>query len=158
MEFYQRCSPHSETINSQLTPYAERILSQGFEESHRLHVRVAGLVEFQVQSARFTDVVHLDQRTCTCRQWQILGILCSHAIAAMQLRNKCPYDFCEHWFLAATYRLTYNEVLHATRDIRQRDHMPVEMVLPLHASKQPRRQKTKKKEFAQRIGTCNVGK
>ena len=139
MEFYQRRSLYSKTINSRLTPYAERILSQGFEESRRLHVRVAGLVEFHVQSAEFIDVVHLDQRTCTCRQWQILGIPCSHAITAMQLRNKCPYDFCEHWFLTEAYRLTYNEVLHATRDIRQWDHTSVEMVLPPHASKQPGR-------------------
>ena len=118
MEFYRRHRLHLETTNSRLTPYTGRILSQGFEEFRRLHVHVAGLVEFQVQSAEFIDVVHLDQGTCTCRQWQILGIPCSHAIAAMQLRNKCPYDFYEHWFLAATYRLTYNEVLHATRDIR----------------------------------------
>ena len=71
------------------------MLSHEAEESFRVHVRVAGLVEFQVQFAEFIDVVDLDKRKCTCRKWEFLGIPCSHALAAMQMRKLNPYNFCE---------------------------------------------------------------
>ena len=34
------------------------------EETRRVHVCVAGLVEFQVQSAKYVDAVDLERRTC----------------------------------------------------------------------------------------------
>ena len=63
MEFYQKLHLQSESVTTRLTPYAEQILSQEMEEARRVHVRIAGLVEFQVQSAKYVDVVDLKRRT-----------------------------------------------------------------------------------------------
>ena len=71
------------------------------EEARRVRVQVAGLVEFQVQSAEYVDIVDLECKTCTCRKWEILGIPCCHALASMKVRNYDPYEFCEHWYLQA---------------------------------------------------------
>ena len=116
MEFFQK--RHSEKLNiySRLTPYAEKMLGHETKEAWRLHVRVAGLVKFQVQSANYVDIVHLNRQTCTCRKWEVLGILCSHAIASMRVRKYNPYDFCDNWYLTSVLQATYNEVIHATRD------------------------------------------
>ena len=95
LEFYQKHQHESQLINTRLAPWAEKMLSHEAEESRRVHVRVAGLEEFQIQSTEFIDVVDLDQR-CTCRKWELLGIPCSHTLAAMQMRKLNLYDFCEH--------------------------------------------------------------
>ena len=84
-----------------------------------LMVRVAALNEYQVQSAEFVDVVNLDSRSCSCRKWDVIGIPCCHAIAAMKARNMNPYDYCEQWYLTITYQKTYNAIIHAIHDRKQ---------------------------------------
>ena len=147
-------------INRRLTPYAEKMLGHEIEEARRLHVRVAGLVEFQVQSPNYVDIVHLDRRTCTCRKWEVLGIPCSHAIASMRVRKYNPYDFCDNWYLTSVLQATYKEVIHATRDSKQREHNSNERVLPPLASRQPGRPKenrirTEDRYRQHRVFTCS---
>ena len=98
-------------IDSRLTPYVEKMLGHETEEAQRLHVHVAGLVEFQVQSANYVDIVHLDRRTCTCRKWEVLGIPCSHAITSIRVRKYNPYDFCDNWYLTSVLQAMYNKVI-----------------------------------------------
>ena len=121
------------------------------EEAHRVHVRVAGLVEFQVQSAEYVDVVDLERKTCTCLKWEILGIPCCHVLASIKVRNWDPYVFCKHWYLSSVYRTTYNEVLHATWDSKQWEHTIPIRVLPPQATKQPGHKK-------KRIRTEDLGR
>ena len=137
MEFYQKRRLQSESITTRLTPYAEKVLSQEMDEACQLHVRVVGIVEFQAQSAKYVDVVDLERKSCTCRKWEILGIPCYHALAAMKMRNYYPYEFCGHWYFASMYRTMYSEVLHAIRDSKQWEHTTELRVLPPMASKQP---------------------
>ena len=98
MKFYQKRHLESRVVISRLTPYAEKVLETETEEAHRLHVRVASLVEFQVQSAEYEDVVDFERKTCTCRKWVILSILCAHALSSMRVRNYDLYEFCEQWY------------------------------------------------------------
>ena len=74
MEFYQKCHLQSTSVTTRLTPYAEQILRQEIEEAYRVHIHVAGLVKFQVQSAKYVEVVDLEWRTCICSKWEILGL------------------------------------------------------------------------------------
>ncbi|KAJ8624324.1 hypothetical protein MRB53_032854 [Persea americana] len=85
----------------------------------------------------YVDVVLLDKHSCTCQKWDVLGILCSHALAVIEARGLDPYDFCQHWFSRDTYRQTYSHVLHATRDIRQWEERSNVRVLPPHVRRQP---------------------
>lgn len=87
--------------------------------------RHAGLVEFQVQSAEYVDVVDLVRGTFTCHKWEARGIPCSHVVAGMKVRNLNPYDNYKYWYLTSMYQTTcmyqttYNEVIHVTRDRKQ---------------------------------------
>ena len=74
MNFYQKRHLQSESVTTRLTPYAEKVLSQEMDEARRLHVCVASIIEFQVQSAEYVDVVDLEQKSYTCWKWEILGI------------------------------------------------------------------------------------
>ena len=66
MEFFQKQQLLSQAMTTHLTPYAKKALSQKMEEARRVHVRVAGLIEFQVRSVEYVDDVDLERRICTC--------------------------------------------------------------------------------------------
>lgn len=89
------------------------------EESCRLHVRIVCLIELQVQSAEYIDVVNLEYGSRSCRKWEVMGVPCLYVVAAMKVRNIDLYDYCEHWYHTGLYQRTYNKVIHATRDRKQ---------------------------------------
>lgn len=60
MEYFQKWQLLAQTIVTRLTSFLEKALSQELEEARQVHVRVAGLVEFQVQSAEYDNVVNLE--------------------------------------------------------------------------------------------------
>nr|CAD1832710.1 unnamed protein product [Ananas comosus var. bracteatus] len=62
-----------------------------------------------VIAADRTDVVDLSKKTCSCKRWDIDGIACNRAIAAISFRLRDPYDFVDDWFKTSTYRATYND-------------------------------------------------
>ncbi|CAA7034367.1 unnamed protein product [Microthlaspi erraticum] len=67
-----------------LTPHVKKIIEKKFEESTGLVVRAITQFEFQVQAQEgecFT--VRLVEGTCSCMEYQQLGIPCVHAIAAV---------------------------------------------------------------------------
>ncbi|CAA7052767.1 unnamed protein product [Microthlaspi erraticum] len=66
-----------------LTPHVNKIIEKNFEDSTGLAVREISQFEFQVQAQEgecFT--VRLVEGTCSCMEYQQLGIPCDHAIAA----------------------------------------------------------------------------
>ena len=117
MDFFQLRHNSSQMIESHLTPYFERFLSKENDGSCRLHARQASPKEYQIDSDYFMVVVHLDQSSRTCRQWDLIGIPCSHAMLTISYRRRDPYDFCEEWFSVKTYCATYSQIVHAIIDM-----------------------------------------
>ncbi|XP_057760006.1 uncharacterized protein LOC130980331 [Arachis stenosperma] len=53
-------------------------------------------------------VVDLEKHTYSCRFWQLIGMLCMHAISAIQDKNdKRAEDYCHDWLKMEAYRKTY---------------------------------------------------
>jgi len=48
-------------------------------------------------------MVNLREKTCACRKWDLIGILCPHAIACIWYNRQNSYEFVAHW-----YRLVYH--------------------------------------------------
>jgi len=47
----------------------------------------------------FRFVVNLDQRTCTCRAWQVLGLPCKHALAYItSIRGEKIEDHVDNYY------------------------------------------------------------
>ena len=158
MEFYEVCNHSSLDLRTRLTPYAKKILSKEFENACRLGVQPASQFKYQVHSTQYIDVVHLDLRSCSCRRWDVLGIPCSHAMAAIQMRGVDPYDYCEQWFSSDVYRSTYNDIVHAIKDIRQWEVQSNLGVLPPHAQQQagrPKKNRTHTEDRQKWQGTCS---
>ncbi|XP_031374160.1 uncharacterized protein LOC116188837 [Punica granatum] len=72
-----------------ITPTAQSKLEIAKRDSHKWHAlwaRDPELAKFQVQhiySSNHQHVVDLKMSTCSCREWDLCGIPCKHAVACM---------------------------------------------------------------------------
>nr|CAD1821629.1 unnamed protein product [Ananas comosus var. bracteatus] len=101
-------------------------------------------------SADRTDVVDLSKKTCSCKRWDINGIPCNHAMAAISFRLRDPYDFVEDWFKISTYRATYKRsCAPPTKGKEQWPAIPSNVVPPRppNVRIQPGRRKVSRREF-----------
>jgi len=51
--------------------------------------------------------VNITERTCTCRLWQLTGLPCRHACAAMLYLNLKPEDYVDELLTMDKYNATY---------------------------------------------------
>ncbi|XP_028803367.1 uncharacterized protein LOC114758484 [Neltuma alba] len=98
---------------SVLTPYAERRMMEAITCASTYQVLRSDEVEFEVLSGDRSDIVNIGSHSCSCRDWQLYGIPCSHAVAALMSCRKDVYAFTEKCFTAGSYRETYAEEIHA---------------------------------------------
>lgn len=105
--------------NTVLVPSAEKRLSEVISSATCYQVLRSDHVEFEVISADRSHIVNIGTRCCSCRDWQVYGLPCSHAAAALLSSRKDVYEFCEKRFLAAKYREAYSQLIYPTPDRRQ---------------------------------------
>ena len=76
-------------------------------KDHEVLLCGAGTAEVTVN--RFRHAVNLEQKTCTCRAWQVTGKPCSHALAFIaKLSRKVQMDeFVHEYFSVDRFRKTY---------------------------------------------------
>ncbi|KAL5142652.1 hypothetical protein HKD37_09G025794 [Glycine soja] len=55
--------------------------------------------------------VNLAEWTCTCRVWQLTGMLCRHAIATITHKGGKPGDMCHEWLSIEAYNKTYQHFI-----------------------------------------------
>ena len=60
--------------------------------------------------SRFRNKVNLDLsgKFCTCNFWQLIGMPCHHAIAALAYKNLRAEDFVHHWLTMDAFHDTYS--------------------------------------------------
>jgi hypothetical protein len=56
--------------------------------------------------------VHLGNKTCGCRRWDMTGIPCSHAVSAIYKSKQHPEDFVHDFFKKDMYLEAYNPVVY----------------------------------------------
>ncbi|GFZ19765.1 hypothetical protein Acr_28g0004700 [Actinidia rufa] len=66
-----------------LVPSAERRVSEALERARTYQVLRANEAEFEVISHEGTNIVDIRNRCCLCRGWQLYGLPCAHAVAAL---------------------------------------------------------------------------
>ncbi|KAK6942937.1 Zinc finger, SWIM-type [Dillenia turbinata] len=69
------------------------------------------MYEFRLESS--VGVVDLSSRTCTCLEWQMIGIPCEHACGVMQEANLDVNSCVETWYRKETQEAIYAEVMNA---------------------------------------------
>ncbi|WCJ43859.1 hypothetical protein M5689_024568 [Euphorbia peplus] len=99
-----------------LVPCAERRVAEALERARTYQVLRANEAEFEVISHEGTNVVDIRNRCCLCRGWQLYGLPCAHAVAALLSCRQNVHRFTESCFTVATYRKTYSQTIHPIPD------------------------------------------
>jgi hypothetical protein len=64
-----------------------------------------GLFEVVCKNKQF--VVDLTHKTCGCREWDMIGIPCPHAISAILFNSTNPADYLHDYFSVEMYKRAY---------------------------------------------------
>lgn len=107
-EFEERRSK-SNLWFSVLAPSPEKRMMEAIGVASTYQVLRSDEVEFEVISAERSEIVNIGTRCCSCRNWQLYGIPCSHAVAALLSSRKDVYSFTENCFTLSSYRETYSK-------------------------------------------------
>ncbi|XP_007036001.2 PREDICTED: uncharacterized protein LOC18603777 [Theobroma cacao] len=134
MEFIYTCKIDSDQWSSKLTPSAEENLQRCLVNSRSLEVLLSPDSSFKVcDKLGVINVVSLDNWDCSCREWQIKGLPCSHAAAAIEHIGKNVHDYCCRYFTTEAFRVTYSESINpipALDRSMQRESSPVHVHPP----------------------------
>ncbi|XP_057484581.1 uncharacterized protein LOC130770946 [Actinidia eriantha] len=99
-----------------LVPSAERRVSEALERARTYQVLRANEAEFEVISHEGTKIVDIRNRCCLCRGWQLYGLPCAHAVAALLSCRQNVHRYTESVFTVATYRKAYSQTIHPIPD------------------------------------------
>lgn len=110
MEFIYTRKMDSDQWSSNLTPSAEENLQRSLVNSRSLEVVLSHSSCFKVRDTLdMINVVNLENWDCSCREWQINGLPCLHAVAAIEHVGKNVYDYCYRYFTTEAFKVTYSE-------------------------------------------------
>lgn len=135
---------------SRLTPSKEDKLQKEIATSRSLQVLLAHGSIFEVRGESI-DIVDIDHWDCSCKEWQLTGLPCCHAIAVFECIGRDPYEYCSRYFMAESYRLTYSESIHPVpnvdRPIQSESLQLGVIVSPPPTKRRPGRPKMKQAGF-----------
>ncbi|KAL5580416.1 hypothetical protein UlMin_012858 [Ulmus minor] len=95
-----------------LTPSAEALLAEQYQLSLRMHLHPACEILYTVFDGDKNDVVDLQARMCSCRQFQLDQFPCAHAMIVIQHMRGDVYDFCSDYYLSEHWKATYAGVVY----------------------------------------------
>ncbi|XP_021833443.1 uncharacterized protein LOC110773249 [Prunus avium] len=142
MEMISRRKLASEKWCSVLCPVIEDELKNLASKGRHWRICRASESVFEVH-ADLSVMVNLDERFCSCYQWQLLGFPCQHAIQVIHHSGLCLYDFVDEYYKADFYRATYGTPIFPIPDIEKPPPGDV-VLLPPHTRKPPGRPPTKR--------------
>lgn len=99
-----------------LVPTAESHVAEAIERARSYQVLRANEAEFEVITHEGSNFVDIRNRCCLCRGWQLYGLPCAHAVAALISCRQNVHRFTESCFTVATYRKTYSQTIHPIPD------------------------------------------
>lgn len=103
-------------LTSILVPSAEKRISEAIADARCYKVLRANEVEFEIVSTERTNIVDIRSRVCSCRRWQLYGVPCAHAAAALISCGQNAHLFAEPCFTVQSYRETYSQIIHPIPD------------------------------------------
>ncbi|XP_030505667.2 uncharacterized protein LOC115720643 [Cannabis sativa] len=103
-------------MTSILVPSAEKRIAEAIADARCYQVLRANEVEFEIVSTERTNIVDIRTRTCSCRRWQIYGLPCAHAAAALISCRHNVHLFAEACFTVGSYREAYSQAINPIPD------------------------------------------
>ncbi|KAK4792168.1 hypothetical protein SAY86_022603 [Trapa natans] len=99
-----------------LVPSAEKRIMEAISDARCYQVLRANEVEFEIVSTERTNIVDIRNRICSCRRWQLYGVPCAHAAAALISCGHNAHLFAELCFTVASHRETYSQMINPIPD------------------------------------------
>ncbi|XP_071740184.1 uncharacterized protein [Rutidosis leptorrhynchoides] len=99
-------------LTTPVTPYAERKLGKRNHKSLTWTVKPISQVKFEVMDMKKGGKVNLQDKTCTCKQWQFSGLPCGHVMEVARyfiLRDVTTH--VQKYFHIETYKSAYMEYI-----------------------------------------------
>ncbi|KAG8493248.1 hypothetical protein CXB51_010730 [Gossypium anomalum] len=90
----------------------------------------AGGDKYQVECGPCSQhVVDLVQNSCSCRNWDLTGIPCTHALAVIHVKNEFPETYVQTWYTKQTQLQIYSNFVSPVRGPKQ--WAPLSNMLPV---------------------------
>jgi hypothetical protein len=108
MARFQQKRKGIQSTNYVICPKAHRKLEKAKSDARNCISRWQNEQQFEVDhmyDAR--RLVQLDERTCTCGRWQLSGIPCSHACAAIYMLKEKSEEYVDEYLKMGKYMLAY---------------------------------------------------
>jgi hypothetical protein len=67
---------------------------------------------YEITDKQKQYVVNQVTRTCGCRQWDMTGIPCAHAMCAIWLDGGEPMDYVSHWYTVDMLKKAYEPIVY----------------------------------------------
>jgi hypothetical protein len=96
----------------EITPHYTEKLEESKKFSRYCVARNADLGLFQVTSGSKVHAVNLIAKTCGCKKWDLTGIPCNHAVAAINKLKQHPEDYVHDFFKKPMYMEAYKNVIY----------------------------------------------
>ena len=93
---------------------------------------------------RESFAVDLKSHSCSCRRWDVSGIPCAHALAAIAYEGKDPIDFLDACYSKEVYLKAYEQLLHPVKGPMFWPEGDMEPVLPPKVNKPKGRRQTQR--------------
>lgn len=151
----------------EITPHYAEQLELMKKYSRDCEPKRADLGLWQVKSGKRTHSLDLNNMTCSCRKWQLSGLPCNHAVAAIYKSYQHPEDFVSDFFKKEFYLKSYMPVFqpmpaqHGWTKTNLPDIMPPGFKDHLKGRRQEKRRKGKfevpKPKETSRMATITCG-
>ncbi|XP_061999565.1 uncharacterized protein LOC133716951 [Rosa rugosa] len=100
-------------------PRVEKLLKKNVDWSHDYRPLESSSMRFEIQGrgvgcqsgALAQHSVQLDNHSCTCRRWDLSGLPCGHAIAAIYSKGQSPDEFVHDNYTQEKYMKAYDPVI-----------------------------------------------
>ena len=81
-------------------------------ESRSFFAMPSGRFKYEVDNDYERHVVDLTKKECTCRIWDLTGILCKHGVAVIYKNRVHFEDYLHECYLKEAYLDVYSEIIH----------------------------------------------
>ena len=114
----------------QICPKIKKYLDVLITESRKWNAAWDGERKFQVKQGTRCVTVDLERGNCDCRVYDLTGMPCQHAIAAIHSRRHNPTDYVSDYYKREKYLAAYKHSLEAMKGEEYWDFHGGEIMLP----------------------------
>ncbi|XP_039114636.1 uncharacterized protein LOC120249979 [Dioscorea cayenensis subsp. rotundata] len=126
----------SQRWERRICPVIHRKIEELVEESRNLLVGRSDGDHFEVVDQK-NYCISLNARTCSCRRWQVYGIPCKHACAAILQTDTNIHRYIVDYFTVDSYRQAYAEAIFPVPDNDKPDDINRELLVRPPITKKP---------------------